>query len=393
MESQTFWEDECAKLRANGIPVHTFHVSNRSNVVQNFMQISQKAGEDGICQFLDIANPQGATILCDLLTSRILLSLGADEEEKEKLMSAYRETFPEPGSGGGPVHASSKSEVNAEVQREVSRILLRLGADEEEKEKLMSAYREKFPEPGSGGGPVHASSKSEVNAEVVNAAAAQAVHPVQQLVVSMEHRVDELASYIESHADPVVKSHLEDLNSEAVPVMKKHDDVVGWQDGYMAVRRGTLVYADTYKDALSRVESRAAAAGDEHVIDLRGCSVTKCQAESDKAHFAFRLVSSQVALRADKCALALFEWLCRCCAHACSAASSCSRLLNCGMCRGGSFFGRPASQRSEWPLWRPSAVAPPLLQLLPPPLICKVQATTRAGCCWAPPQTNSRTSF
>ena len=96
MESQTFWEDECAKLRANGIPVHAFHVNNHPKVAQNFMQISQQAGENGVCQFLDIADPQGTTILCDLLTSRILLSLGADEEEKKKLMSAYREKFPEP---------------------------------------------------------------------------------------------------------------------------------------------------------------------------------------------------------------------------------------------------------------------------------------------------------
>ena len=48
-------------------------------------------------------------------------------------------------------------------------------------------------------------------------------------------------------------------------------------------------------------------------------------------------------------------------------------------------------QRSEWPLWRPSAAALPLLQLLPLPLICKTQAATGAGCCWAPPKTNSRT--
>ena len=40
---------------------------------------------------------------------------------------------------------------------------------------------------GSGGGLVLASSKGEVNAETVNAAAAQAVRPVQQQVVRVEH--------------------------------------------------------------------------------------------------------------------------------------------------------------------------------------------------------------
>ena len=96
----------------------------------------------------------------------------------------------------------------------------------------------------------------------------------------------------------------------------------------MAVRRGTLFYAGTYKDALRLVDSRAAAAGDEHVIDLRGCSVMKCQAESDKAHFAFRLMAPQVSASADKCARVLIERLCQCSVHACSGAS-CSRQLNC----------------------------------------------------------------
>jgi hypothetical protein len=96
MADQTFWEDECVKLRANGIPVHAFHVNQRPNVVENFKQISQKAGEDGVCQFLDIASDQGANFLCDLLSRRILDSLGSDEEEKKKLASIYSATFPPP---------------------------------------------------------------------------------------------------------------------------------------------------------------------------------------------------------------------------------------------------------------------------------------------------------
>ena len=150
---------------------------------------------------------------------------------------------------------------------------------------------------GSGGGLVLASSKSEVSAETVNTAAAQAVRPVQQQVVRMEHQVQEqreLLAYIMSHSDPVLKSHLEDLNNAAVPVMKKHDGVLGWQDRYMAVRRGTLFYADTYKAVKSLADSRAHSAGDEHVIDVAGCSVTKCPEETDKAHFAFVVATSQV---------------------------------------------------------------------------------------------------
>ena len=125
---------------------------------------------------------------------------------------------------------------------------------------------------GSGGGLVLASSKSEVSAETVNTAAAQAVRPVLQQVVRMEHRVDELASYIVSYADPVLKDHLEGLNHEAVPVMKKHRDILGnrWHDRFMAVRNATLFYADTPAAATSLAASRSHAPGDEHVIELKG---------------------------------------------------------------------------------------------------------------------------
>ena len=147
---------------------------------------------------------------------------------------------------------------------------------------------------GSGGGLVLASSKSEVNAETVNAAAAQAVRPVQQQVVRVEHQLQELAGFIMSHSDPVLKSHLEDLNNEAVAVMKKHDDVLGWQVRYMAVRRGTLFYGNTYKAVEMLSDGSTKTSTDHHVIDLRGCSVRKCQKESDPSHFAFVLTTAQV---------------------------------------------------------------------------------------------------
>ena len=38
--------------------------------------------------------------------------------------------------------------------------------------------------------------------------------------------------------------------------------------------------------------------GDKHVIDLAGCSVTKCPEETDVDHFAFRLTTPQVNVRA-----------------------------------------------------------------------------------------------
>jgi len=75
--------------------------------------------------------------------------------------------------------------------------------------------------------PVHP--QSEVNVETVNAAASQAVHPLQQQQqIRMEQQMQQLTVFIASHSDPVLKSHLEDLNNDAVCVMKKHDDILGW---------------------------------------------------------------------------------------------------------------------------------------------------------------------
>jgi len=148
---------------------------------------------------------------------------------------------------------------------------------------------------------VLASSKSEVNAETVNTAAVQAVRPVQQQVVRMEHRVDELASYIESHADPVLKSHLENLNNAAVPVMKKHRDILGnrWRNRSMAVRNATLFYADTPAAAANLAASHSRAPVDEHVIELKGCRVEDCAMETDGSHWAFKLHTPQVMMQGN----------------------------------------------------------------------------------------------
>jgi hypothetical protein len=147
---------------------------------------------------------------------------------------------------------------------------------------------------GRGGGLVLASCKSEVNEQTVNAAAAQAIRPVQQQVVWVQHRMDELAAFIMSHDDPVLKSHLEDLNNAAVPVMKKRDDVLGWQDRYVAVRRGTLFYGNTYKAVKAISDGPVLSLTDNHTIGLCGCRVHKCPEETDKSHFAFVLTTTQV---------------------------------------------------------------------------------------------------
>ena len=98
METATFWVAECEKLRANGIPVHACYVNrfNSEHVAQSFRQISERAGQGGVCQYLQESTNHA--FLSDLLSSRILNSLGANQDEKEKLMTAYREKFPAPCS-------------------------------------------------------------------------------------------------------------------------------------------------------------------------------------------------------------------------------------------------------------------------------------------------------
>lgn len=158
---------------------------------------------------------------------------------------------------------------------------------------------------GSGGGLVLASSKSEFNAETVNAAASQAVRPVQRQVMRLEHELQELTAFIASQSDPVLKDRVEDLNTAAVPVMKKHDDVLGWQERFMAVRRGGILYGRSYKDVMSLADSTPHhTAHHRHVINLAGCSAAKCLEETDKHHYALLLTTGEVGVCCDAAAAA-----------------------------------------------------------------------------------------
>jgi hypothetical protein len=91
MAEPTFWETECAKLRVNKIPVHAFYV--HPSAAASFEQISQKAGEGGVCQYLNMGDPQATTLLCNLLTDRILESLGQNEEEKKLFKDLYLKNY------------------------------------------------------------------------------------------------------------------------------------------------------------------------------------------------------------------------------------------------------------------------------------------------------------
>jgi hypothetical protein len=98
------------------------------------------------------------------------------------------------------------------------------------------------------------------------------------------------------------KSHTELLTTAAVPVMKKHP-VVGkffktWNERHMAVRQGTLFYANTHDAVLTLAASHSHKPGDEHVIVLKGCSVQYCLEEIDSAHhWVFKLITPEVMLQ------------------------------------------------------------------------------------------------
>ncbi len=108
-----------------------------------------------------------------------------------------------------------------------------------------------------------------------------------------------LGSLPTSHADPVLLFHVHNLTSAALPFMKKHRVlfVDSWHERYMAVRDGTLFYADTADDVLKLAASRSHKPGDVHVVELKGCRVAECPAETDGAHWAFTLIASTVMLQ------------------------------------------------------------------------------------------------
>jgi hypothetical protein len=167
-----------------------------------------------------------------------------------------------------------------------------LAAMRKQIQKLAPQDKDK-DEAGGGGGLVLASSKSEANADTVKAAAALAARPLEQQQLRLQRQVQELTDFIASHGDPLLKSHLEDLNDAAVGVMKKH--VMGWQVRYMAVRRGTLFYGDTFKAAKVLADGQSPPSStDRHVVSLRGCRVKRSPEESDPSHMAFVLTTAQV---------------------------------------------------------------------------------------------------
>uniref|UniRef100_A0A7S1NSQ9 Uncharacterized protein n=1 Tax=Eutreptiella gymnastica TaxID=73025 RepID=A0A7S1NSQ9_9EUGL len=83
-KTPTFWETELGYIKDAGIPVHAFYVSAEAQPV--FQTIAAETG--GMCAALDIYSPAGAEMLTNIVTERILHSVGGDT-----LVTAYRDEF------------------------------------------------------------------------------------------------------------------------------------------------------------------------------------------------------------------------------------------------------------------------------------------------------------
>ena len=193
----------------------------------------------------------------------------------------------------------------------------------------------------------------------MNAAASQAVRPVQQQQIRLQQQVQEITAFIASHTDPVLKDRLEDLNTAAVPVMTKRGDAHVWKDRYMAVRRGAILYGCSSKDVLRLADSLELQAAEQHrVIKLSGCSVAKYHEQTDKEHYAFVLTISEVRVL---CFVPLQLYVAAALCHGGCCVGWLRMTVQIRavylpvtlLRRGSSCFCLPAMQRCDWPYWRP----------------------------------------
>ena len=186
-----------------------------------------------------------AHFLVDKLAPRAAASVVSAAAATPASPSAGRSSSPPPVALHDAASHSEVEELRRELEEQKERDKMREERDKKREEELaalrkqvkkMAQKDQDHDSSGSGGGLVLASSKSEVNAETVKTAAAHAVRPLQQQQIRTQQQVAELSAFIASHGDPVLKDRLEDLNTAAVPVMKKHDGVTGWQERYIAVQ-------------------------------------------------------------------------------------------------------------------------------------------------------------
>ena len=84
--AKTTYKEEVAKLKQNGIPVHSFYM--KESTKENFTEISNATG--GKCAPLDIYSDAGATALTNLVTEVLLKQIGEQNGRGDELVEAFR---------------------------------------------------------------------------------------------------------------------------------------------------------------------------------------------------------------------------------------------------------------------------------------------------------------
>lgn len=88
-KEMTFYRRELEKLKAKNIPVYSFYLHQGAK--NNFMEISSFTG--GRCEELDINSSDGADRLTNIVTERILASVGQARGIGDKLANEYKNRF------------------------------------------------------------------------------------------------------------------------------------------------------------------------------------------------------------------------------------------------------------------------------------------------------------
>ena len=88
-KASTHYLNEVAKLKAKNIPVHAFYLDNGAKL--NFEEISAATG--GKSEFLKINSAAGSDRLTNLVTEKILNSVGQARGKGDELVQAYRKKF------------------------------------------------------------------------------------------------------------------------------------------------------------------------------------------------------------------------------------------------------------------------------------------------------------
>eukprot|EP01061_Rhynchopus_euleeides_P043524 TRINITY_DN75_c2_g1_i2.p1 TRINITY_DN75_c2_g1~~TRINITY_DN75_c2_g1_i2.p1 ORF type:complete len:1751 (+),score=606.97 TRINITY_DN75_c2_g1_i2:360-5255(+) len=84
--SRTTASEQVAELADRGVPVHAFHVGSRQGVAECFEQLARQTG--GQCGALDVDSDKGHERLTQLVSERVLDTLGGDD-----LLQRYRDRY------------------------------------------------------------------------------------------------------------------------------------------------------------------------------------------------------------------------------------------------------------------------------------------------------------